>query len=84
MPLIPILGRQRQVDLCEFRASLVYKVSFRTARLLHRETLSQKNKQTNKTNKQKPGMVGNAYNPGPGDVETGRSLHVDYHVSQSS
>ncbi|CAO2587489.1 hypothetical protein LEMLEM_LOCUS4506 [Lemmus lemmus] len=25
MPLIPALGRQRQVDLCEFEASLVYK-----------------------------------------------------------
>ena len=24
-PLIPALGRQRQVDLCEFEASLVYK-----------------------------------------------------------
>ena len=26
--LIPALGRQRQVDFCEFEASLVYKVSF--------------------------------------------------------
>ena len=25
MPLIPALGRQRQVDLCEIEASLVYK-----------------------------------------------------------
>ena len=24
-PLIPALGRRRQVDLCEFEASLVYK-----------------------------------------------------------
>ena len=24
-PLIPALGRQRQADLCEFEASLVYK-----------------------------------------------------------
>ena len=29
MPLIPALQRQRQVDLCEFQASLVYKVSSR-------------------------------------------------------
>ena len=29
-PLIPALGRQRQVDLCEFEVSLVYRVSFRT------------------------------------------------------
>ena len=26
-PLIPALGRQRQVDLCEFGASLVYRAS---------------------------------------------------------
>ena len=26
MPLIPALGRQRQVDLCEFKASLIYKL----------------------------------------------------------
>ena len=28
--LIPALGRQRQEKLCEFKTSLVYKVSFRT------------------------------------------------------
>jgi hypothetical protein len=32
MPLIPVLGRWRQEDLCDFEASLVYKVIFRTAR----------------------------------------------------
>ena len=31
MPLIPALRRQRQVDLCEFEASLIYKESSRTA-----------------------------------------------------
>ena len=30
MPLIPALGRQRQVDLYEFEASLIYRVSSRT------------------------------------------------------
>ena len=30
MPLIPALWRQRQVDLCEFEASLVYRASSRT------------------------------------------------------
>ena len=30
MPLIPALERQRQADLCEFEASLVCRVSFRT------------------------------------------------------
>ena len=30
MPLIPALRRQRQVDLYEFEASLVYRVNSRT------------------------------------------------------
>ena len=30
--LVPVLGRQRKVDLCEFKTSLVYRVSSRTAR----------------------------------------------------
>ena len=38
MPLIPALGKQRQVDLCEFKASLVYQVSSRIAR-----TVTQRN-----------------------------------------
>jgi hypothetical protein len=38
-------ARQGQVDLCEFEAGMVSKLSSRTARaLLHRETLSQENK----------------------------------------
>jgi hypothetical protein len=49
MPLIPVLQRHWQVDLCEFQASLVDKVSSRISRsLLYRETLSWKqSKQTN-------------------------------------
>jgi hypothetical protein len=27
MPLIPAFGRQRQVDLCEFKTNLVYRVT---------------------------------------------------------
>jgi hypothetical protein len=30
--LIPALKRQWQMDLCEFKTSLVYRASFRTAR----------------------------------------------------
>jgi hypothetical protein len=30
--LIPALRRQRQMDLCEFEARLVYRVNSRTAR----------------------------------------------------
>ena len=41
MPLVPALWRQRQVDLCEFKTNLVYKVSSGQPEL-HRETLSQK------------------------------------------
>jgi hypothetical protein len=40
VPLIPALGRQRKVDLCEFEASLDYKASSR----LHRETASKNQK----------------------------------------
>ena len=37
-PLIPALRRQRPVDLCEFKANLVYTVSSRTAK-----TVTQRN-----------------------------------------
>ena len=50
IPLIPELRRKKQVDLCEFVASLVYRVSSRTAR-----TVSQKNPVSkNKTKQKKP------------------------------
>ena len=39
-PLILALGRQRQVDLFESEASLVHKVSSRTARNLLRDSKS--------------------------------------------
>jgi hypothetical protein len=42
-PSISALGRQRQVDLYEFEASLVYRASSRTAKVTS-ETLSQTNK----------------------------------------
>jgi hypothetical protein len=44
MPLITAFWRQRQVDLSDFKTILIYKVSFRTARNLHKEILSQKYK----------------------------------------
>ena len=43
--LIPALERQRQVDLCEFMASLVYRASFRTARATQRNPVSEINKE---------------------------------------
>jgi hypothetical protein len=33
VPLVPAVGRQRQVDLCEFQISLVYTESSMTARI---------------------------------------------------
>lgn len=36
MPLIPALGRQKQADLCEFEASLIYIESSRTTRATQR------------------------------------------------
>jgi len=52
-PLIPAVGRQSQVHLCEFKASLVYRASSRTARATQRNpasnpTTAQKNKNKNK------------------------------------
>ena len=47
MPLILglALGRQKQEDLCEFKISLVYKVSSRTARVVtQRNPVSKKKK----------------------------------------
>ena len=51
MPLIPALRRQKQVvDLYEYKASLVYKLSSRIDRARQRSWLEkQTNKQTNKT-----------------------------------
>jgi hypothetical protein len=46
MPLITGLRRQRQVDLCEFKSSLVYIESSRTTRATHRIPVLQ-NKTTN-------------------------------------
>lgn len=41
---IPALERQRQEDLSEFQASLIYSVSSRIAKTTLRETLSTKSK----------------------------------------
>jgi hypothetical protein len=48
MPFIPVLGRQRQGNLYEFKTSLVYKASPGQPEL-HREILSQKTKTKQKT-----------------------------------
>jgi hypothetical protein len=44
MPLIPALGRQRQMELCELEDSLVSTNTSRTDKATHRETVSWKKK----------------------------------------
>lgn len=44
--LTPALGRERQMDLCQFEVRLVYRANFRAARELCCESLSLKNKNT--------------------------------------
>lgn len=41
-------GRQKQEDLCEFKASLIYKTSFRTARATKRNSVSKTNNRQTK------------------------------------
>jgi hypothetical protein len=49
MHLTPALGRQRQVDFSEFKASLVYSVSSRTVRATtQRNSGNQKRKEKKK------------------------------------
>jgi hypothetical protein len=52
MPLIPALGRQRQGQISEFEASLVYRVSSRTARAIQRNPVSKNQKKKKKKKKQ--------------------------------
>jgi hypothetical protein len=42
MPLMPTLRRQSQADLHEFKAGLVYRVSFRIARTTQRNPVLKK------------------------------------------
>jgi len=47
--VIPALGRQRQAHLCEFKSTLLYRVSSRTARATQRNpVLKNKQKKKNK------------------------------------
>ena len=43
---LPTLGRQRQEDICEFKASLGYRVSSRTARTKQRSPVFEKQNKT--------------------------------------
>ena len=48
MHLISELRRQGQVDICEFKASLVYKVSSRKARTVIKKMFSSKTRKKRK------------------------------------
>ena len=48
MPLITALRRQRQEDLCEFEASLIYRVSSRTGSRATEEPCLEKIKKNKK------------------------------------
>ena len=54
MPLIPAPRRKRQVDLCEFKTSLVYIVSSETAKdTVFQEIVKEKEKEKRKRKKEK-------------------------------
>ena len=44
MPSIPALGRQRQTDICEFEASMVFRASSRTGSKATKKPVSKKKK----------------------------------------
>jgi hypothetical protein len=56
MPLILTLRRQRQADLCEFEASLVYRASSRTGR-----TVVQRKPDSKQNNPLKPKISKNIF-----------------------
>jgi hypothetical protein len=66
-------GRGRRIS--EFEASLVYRVSSRTARATQRNFVSKKPKpKKKKKKKKKPGMVAHAFNPSTREAEAGGFL----------
>ena len=71
-PLIPAPGRQRQVELCEFQASLVYRVGSKTARVTQRNPIL---KQTSKQVK-----VCHMWVPMEGQKRMSESLQVERQV----
>jgi len=53
MPLIPALGRQSQGMISEFEASLVYRMSSRTARSIQENLALKQTNRKQKTKKRK-------------------------------
>ena len=75
--LVPAIGRQRQVDLSEFEASQVYKVSFRTARLIKTNPVWGKRKKPK--NKQKPPKCTHVHTSTRPHVHTHTHTHTHTH-----
>ena len=65
MPLIPALGRQRQADLYEFKASLVYIASSRIAGTKGRPYLKHLDES---------GMLVHIFSPSTPETEASRSV----------
>ena len=80
--MIMALRRQRQADLCEFKANLVYRESSKQPGLLHREILSQEKKKKKtiqqntetKSSSQNWAVMMYTFNPRTQEVEAERSL----------
>ena len=53
MPLIPALGRQKQADLYEYEASLVYKASSKTGYKATEKPFVEKQKTNRESKKEK-------------------------------
>ena len=53
MTLIPVLGRKRQADLCEYKASLVCRAGSRTARAVTQRNPVLKSQNKTKQNERK-------------------------------
>jgi hypothetical protein len=52
-----VFGKQRQADFCEFKASLVYRASSRTAKATQRNPVSKKQKEKKEQGSAKDGSV---------------------------
>jgi hypothetical protein len=70
-PLNPALGRQSQVDLCEFEANLVYK---RVPGQPGRETLTNKKRKRERKEERKEGREERREGEGGKEEETDREI----------
>jgi hypothetical protein len=64
--------RQRVVDLCEYKASLVYRATSRTAWATQRNPVMKS--KTKQNPERKPGLEAHTFNPSTREAEAGRFL----------